>query len=171
MDKEMRWGRHAGERLELRRRLRDGMGCYCSGNLLKYMKVILIKLESLQMMGKTLPIYHLLSSNEASRIRTHPIELLTRVVLWRFNRPDCWKKIGCSPQADSKASLLKTIPTQLIECGETKRCLHRNFTSMFHCLWYRKVICILLKKKHKDQHSYKLFQFTILSCLKTILGK
>lgn len=125
-------------------------------------------------MGKTVPTGHLLSPNEASTtgIGLHPIELLTRVVLWKSsNSPDCWKIIGFSPQADSRVSLLKTTPTQLIEHGEVKRCLHRNFTSTFQCLWYRKVLCMLQKENPKDQHSHKRFWFIILSCLKNILGQ
>lgn len=46
---------------------------------------------------------------------------------------------------------------QLKEHGGAKLiCLHRAFNPMFYCLWYRKILCMLPKEKHKHQVSHKL---------------
>lgn len=74
-------------------------------------------------MGDRAPSGHLLSSNEASspRIWLGIIECWPKVFHgYPQTTQAVAKTIGYSPQNDSKAPLLNTIPTQLNERGKAK---------------------------------------------------
>lgn len=81
--------------------------------------------------GDIVPPGQILSLNEASSswIRLHSIEFLAKGIPWKTQTTQgCCQDSRSSPQTNSKASLLKTIPTQLIEL-ETPSCyLYRTFT-------------------------------------------
>ena len=76
-----------------------------------------------QIIGETTPKGHSLFPNEASiiRIYLYLIELLDKRDPWTLQITQVVAtNIGCSPQAISKDTFLKTSPIQLIRCGEIK---------------------------------------------------
>ena len=56
-----------------------------------------------------------MNQTSSTGIRLHQITLLAKKVLWEFQSIQDAAKTSCSQQIDSKASLLKTTPIQLIE--------------------------------------------------------
>lgn len=55
--------------------------------------------------------------------------------------------------------LLTTISTQVTEHREGELCLHRNFTPMFLCVCYRKVLFRLPKESYKKITATKPFTY------------
>ena len=84
------------------------------------------------------PYFPALLPNKASSARAefHPFELLVKE---SSRNPQTTKAvaktIGCSPQTDSKASLLKTTLIELIEHGEVKLMPTQNLHSHVLVTW------------------------------------
>lgn len=103
-----------GETARIAEHLGDDMEISCSGNFLKYMKVILIRCPNIG--GDEVPTGHPLSAKEASNTVTemHSVEFFaSKGVQWKSTN-----NTGCC-QTDNWAPLLRTMLTQFI--------VHENF--------------------------------------------
>lgn len=92
-----------------------------SGDLLKYLKVMLMKSPNNE--GNGFPADYLLIPNETSRMELDYIQL-SCLPEGSYGNPQTTlpiaKTIGCSSRNDGKIPLLKTIPAQLTEHGGTE---------------------------------------------------